>query len=79
MALLKFDEINKIDICTFTLKEDEKKAKKVGFIADDTDELFATKTHDAIDYNNCIGMLLKAVQELSAEVEELRGGKNVPD
>lgn len=66
------DKINDIDIVSFNLKDDKNKDFKVGFIADDTDELFATREHNAIDYNNCIGMLLKAVQELSHEVNELK-------
>lgn len=58
-------EINSIDIVDFTYKADSEKNHHVGFIADDTAEVFATKKHDVMDINNCIGMLLKAVQELS--------------
>ncbi len=66
------DEINKINIVDFFYKNDaDNKDPKVGFIADDTDEVFSTKTKDTMDINNCIGMLLKAVQELSAKNKEL--------
>lgn len=70
------DKINDIDIVSFNLKDDKNKDFKVGFIADDTDELFATSEHNAIDYNNCIGMLLKAVQELSAKIKKLESKGN---
>lgn len=67
------DEINKIKIVDFNFKTDTNNENpKVGFIADDTDAIFSTKNHDSMDIYNCIGMLLKAVQELSAENEELK-------
>lgn len=44
-----------------------------GFIADDTSEHFATQYHDRLDYLNCIGLLLKSVQELSSRVRYLEG------
>lgn len=70
------DKINEIQIVTYNLKDDKDKNFKVGFIADDTSEIFATKNHNAIDYGNCIGMLLKSVQELSAKVNELERGEH---
>ena len=67
------EEINKINIVNFFYKNDEKKENpKIGFIADDTDSIFSTKEKNSMDHYNCIGMLLKAVQELSAENKELR-------
>lgn len=67
------DEINKIKIVDFNFKTDiNNENPKVGFIADDTDAIFSTKNHDSMDIYNCVGMLLKAVQELSAENEELK-------
>lgn len=65
------DIINKTEIVTFTRKADETKEPAIGFIADDTDAWLSTSRHDSMDTYNCIGMLLKAVQELSARVEEL--------
>lgn len=37
----------------------------IGFIAEDTPEELATQYHDRMDYINCIGLLIKAIQELS--------------
>lgn len=67
------DEINKIDVVDFYFKSDNKKENpKIGFIADDTDPIFSTKEKNSMDLYNTCGMLLKAVQELSAENKELR-------
>lgn len=67
------DEINKIGIVDFNFKTDENnESPRIGFIADDTDEIFSTKSKDKMDIYNCIGMLLKAVQELSTENKELK-------
>ena len=57
----------------FNFKTDENnESPRIGFIADDTDEIFSTKSKDKMDIYNCIGMLLKAVQELSSENKELK-------
>ena len=66
------DLINTVDIVNYTYKADAEHNHKIGFIADDTHEYFATKSHNIMDQSNCIGLLLKAVQELSEKVEELR-------
>lgn len=42
----------------------------VGFIADNTNELLAPE-HKVMDYTNCIGILMKAVQELTDKVKKL--------
>lgn len=65
--------INDIEIVDFFYKSDKnEKNQKVGFIAEDTDSIFSTNNKDCMDHSNCIGMLLKAIQELSAEIEELK-------
>jgi hypothetical protein len=65
--------INDIEIVDFFYNSDKGKTEpKVGFIAEDTDSLFSTNKKDCMDHSNCIGMLLKAIQELSAEIEELK-------
>lgn len=46
-----------------------------GFIAEDTREELATPYHDVMEEQSCIGILIKAVQELHAEIEKLKGGK----
>lgn len=67
------DEINKINIVDFYFKTDENNENpKVGFIADDTEPIFSTPKKDAMDLYNCVGMLLKAVQELSEENKKLK-------
>lgn len=65
--------INDIEIVDFFYKNDkDERNQKVGFIAEDTDSIFSTNKKDCMDHSNCIGMLLKAIQELSAEIEELK-------
>lgn len=66
------DIINSIRICSFNMKGDAEKDYRIGFIADDTDARVAGKNHDIMDLQNCIGVLIKAVQELSQEVEKLK-------
>ena len=43
-----------------------------GFIADDTDEELATPNHDVMDTGSCIGMMMKAIQQLSEEINRLK-------
>lgn len=73
--------INGVKIVNYNYIADAEKNHKVGFIADDTDELLATKNHNIMDQSNCIGVLMKAVQELSADIkklkEEIDGLKNI--
>lgn len=64
--------IDDVKIVNYNYIADQEKNHKVGFIADDTDELFATKNHNIMDQSNCIGILLKAVQELSGEIKKLK-------
>lgn len=59
------------EICTYYYKIDENKVNlRTGFIADDTDEVLATKNHDAMDIGSSIGVLIKAVQELDIIVQQ---------
>lgn len=65
--------IKNVKIVSFYLKEDTNKIdQKVGFIADDTHYLLATVRHNSMDMGNAIGLLLKAVQELSEELDSLK-------
>jgi len=67
------EEINKVNVVDFYFKSDTKKENpRIGFIADDTEPILSTKNKNSMDHYNCIGMLLKAVQELSAENKELK-------
>ena len=51
-------------------------ADKVGFIAEDSPSLVAGLNYDKMDINNCVGLLIKAVQELKEENKELRNELN---
>lgn len=66
------DLINSQEIVDFNYKADKDKAHKVGLIADDSDPLFLDKKGETVDLYNTCGILMKAVQELSAEVERLK-------
>ena len=46
-----------------------------GFIADDTDEELATPNHDVMDMGSCVGIMMKAIQQLYAEIEYLKETK----
>ena len=67
-----FDTLDKIEVVSFHYIEDETQADKVGFIAEDAPTLVAGINNDKMDLGNCIGLLIKAVQELKQENEELR-------
>lgn len=62
--------INGVDVVQYKLKKGPD-YKKIGFIAEDTHEYLATPEHNVMDQGSTIGLLIKAVQELSAKVEEL--------
>jgi hypothetical protein len=59
------DLINSIDVVSFVYKDDPHKDPKVGFIAEETHPLFSGRNMDHMDMANVLGVLLKAVQELS--------------
>ena len=65
------DMINSVSVVDFNYIDDESKSPKVGFIAEDTDPLFSTRERKVMDSANCIGILMKAVQELSTKVKNL--------
>ncbi len=65
------DMVNSIDVVDFTYKTDKKHNPKIGFIAEDTDPLLSTPEQKTMDFSNCIGVMMKAIQELSAKVKSL--------
>lgn len=68
--------IRSVDVVSFTYKCDKgnpKGYRHYGFIADDTDERLSSPFHNVMEIGNCIGILIKAVQELSAELDRLKG------
>lgn len=69
------DIVDSINVVDFTYINDPDKVPHVGFIAEDTDSLLSTPGRNKMDYTNCIGILLKAVQELSARVKELEASR----
>ena len=64
------DLINQTNIVDFNFKGFDE--PKIGFIAEHTNSLLSGPEQNIMDHSNAIGLLLKAVQELSAEVEELK-------
>ena len=64
--------LNTVEVVDFNFKDDKNKVPKVGFIADDTDSILATPEHNQMDVTNCIGVLIKANQELLKEINELK-------
>jgi len=65
------DIIKSTKIVKFFYKYDSEKVLKIGFIADDTHEYLSGTNHDMFDMQNAIGLLIKAVQELSEKIEVL--------
>ncbi len=66
--------LNQTEIVTYNYKNDKDKKTKIGFIADDTPSELAGENHDRMELDHCVALLIKAVQELSAEIERLKGG-----
>ena len=69
--------INDINVVEFKYKKwfEDSSITHYGFIAEDTSEIFSTRYHDRMDFTNCIGILLKAVQELDKEIKDLKNSK----
>ena len=64
-----------VDVVNYTFKDDADHDPHLGFIAEDTDPLLSTPNQDQMDMGNCIGVLIKAVQELSERVKALEEEK----
>lgn len=64
--------LNQTEIVNYNYKKDKDKAKKIGFIADYTPSELAGENHDRMELDHCVAILIKAIQELSAEVKELK-------
>ena len=65
-----------VNVVEYNYISDPDKTYHIGFIADDTDERIAGKDHDRMDTTNCIGVLIKAIQELSDKVSKLESQTN---
>ena len=71
------DLIEGLTVVNYNLKaEEEPKEQYIGLIADDTDPKFSGRDQNKIMLGNTVGILLKAVQELSERVKELEAQKN---
>lgn len=68
--------LNKTKIVEFSYKVDKTNTPHIGFIADDTPVELSGIKQDSMVVGDCIGVLIKAVQELSAEINRLKGGNN---
>lgn len=65
------DIINHIKIREFQYKSNPGQ-QVVGIIADDEPEIISGKNHDRFDMMNAVGLLLKSVQELSQQNENIK-------
>jgi hypothetical protein len=66
------DLVNSINVVDFKYINDNEETPHVGFIAEDTNSLLSTPHLNGMDYTNCIGVLLKAVQEISKEIDDIK-------
>ena len=64
--------VNNTNVVDYHYKDDEKKEDRIGFIAEDSDAILLNKEGKRVDLYNCIGVLFKAVQQLTARVNELK-------
>jgi hypothetical protein len=64
------DLIDSITVVTYNYKSNPD-VEKVGFIAEDTNEVFSTKDKNVLDTGNTIGVLLKSIQELNERIKIL--------
>jgi len=64
------DLLSQVNVVKFNYLNDLEN-KRIGFIAEDTPIELSTKEQNVMDTNSSIGLLIKAVQELSDKVKEL--------
>ena len=65
------DIINRAEVVTFKYKKDKEEAVHIGIIADDSPNEMTGVHHNVMDTNSCVGLLLKAIQELDGRVTKL--------
>ena len=67
------DLINNTGIFSYRFKKDtEEKHKRIGIIAEYSDEILSGKNRDSFDHSNALALALKAIQELSSEIKLLK-------
>ena len=62
------DIINKINVVTFKYKDDPTEATHIGIIADDSPKEITGENHDTFDVPSAVGLLIKAVQEITKRI-----------
>ncbi len=65
------------DVCIYSFhyksdRESPDRYTHYGFIADDTCEELSTPKHNIMETGNCIGLIIKGMQELMAEINKLK-------
>jgi hypothetical protein len=65
------DILNTVSVKSFKYKKGDGE-EHIGFIADDTHELLSGSNHDHADHGNVIGLLIKAIQELTEKNVKLQ-------
>ncbi|MGE7777037.1 tail fiber domain-containing protein [Chitinophaga sp. NPDC101104] len=65
------DVLGKAQVRTFRFKADSTGHRNIGFIADEVPDEMATPGRNGVDQASTVGLLVKAVQELKAEKEQL--------
>jgi hypothetical protein len=64
------DIIDSTEIVSYNYELDgQEDSTRIGFIAEDTPIELSTKTHDKMDYNSTMGILMKSIQELDAKLK----------
>jgi hypothetical protein len=71
-TLSGIDLINEVKVVEFNYLNDLNN-KHIGFIAEDTPTQLSTLNKNVMDTNSTVGVLIKAIQELSEEVKKLKG------
>ena len=69
---LALDIVNSAEIKTFSYKDDKTKNIHVGIIAEDAPDVMTSKDKKTFAMSDTIGVMLKAIQELSDEVKDLK-------
>ncbi len=64
--------LNKVKIVKYKFINDDSNQEHIGFIAEDTPSELSTSTQDKMSVSDCIGVLIKAVQELQQQIQELK-------
>ena len=69
------DILSKVEVVSFKYKSDERNAIHIGIIADDSPSELTGIDNDTFDVPSTVGILIKAVQELKKEIDELKNSK----